>query len=179
MRELGEILNLGIEYRRTLFLPFRKTISQISGNIRNKSVVIFSSHSRQSPNRIVAQIQLQAKNDISFYATKKRLGYSFLRVLSRDIVISHNPILDRKILFRCNNSDFADELFRYEEICEKFDNLFSDKFNTGIFTLGESSVFYYEKINFLTKRRRMRFKVAVDLMCDLLDVLYFYNKRVK
>lgn len=174
MQKLGKILNLSPRWSCGLFI---KRVSQIDGNIRGKQVTIFSSRSIRSPKRIVVQICLKKRNDVSFCTTKKRLGYSFLRVLLRDIVKSGDPILDRKLIFRCNRPQFAQEVFKYEEICEKFDKLFSKKLNNGILTLGESSIFYYESIGFLTNSRREEFKTAVDLMCDLLDVLKFYNKE--
>lgn len=179
MRKLSEILDFKAEWRSVVLCPFIKKIAQITGNVRDKYITVFSTRGRCTQNRVVAQILLNKRNNISFYAARKRLGYSVLKVLASDVIVSHDPILDRKLIFRCNEPKFAEEVFQYEEICEKFDKIFSYKFNNGVLTLGKSSIFYYEMVGFLTKTRRERFGTAIDLMCDLLDVLYFYNKKIQ
>lgn len=176
MQKLAKLMGLMVKKQSSSFFPFFKKISYLSGNIRNKEINVFYNRSSKFPTRIVAQINLKKINPIKFSASRKRLGYNLLKALGHCIILSQNLILDRKILFQSNDQFFAKEVFKYEEICDKFDTLFSYKLNNGIISIGESSIFYYEMAGFLTKKRRERFVIAIDLLCDLFDVLYFSNR---
>ncbi len=179
MQKLANSLELEVNWQKIPMLPFAKKIYHLSGIIRNKNIEIFPTKFSRSQKRIVAQIPLTFINPVTFTASRKRLGYNFLKIIKHDIITAHDPILDRKIIFRSNHLSFAEMVLQYEEIQDKLDTLFSYKFNSGILTLGQASIFYYELIGFLTETRRKRFQIAIDLMCDLLDVLYFYNKRIQ
>ncbi len=178
MKQFARLLNLKLEGKKCFTLlsnEGRKGF--LRGNIIGKNFDIFFTTSSKCQKRLVAQVILKTPNNVHFIATKKRLGYSLLKVLGKKIILSHDPILDRKIAFQSNDFKFAEYVFQYEEICEKFDALFSHKFTDGILELGTSSIFYYENIAFLNKNRRERFLIAINLICDLFDVLYFYNKQ--
>ncbi|MDR2436045.1 MAG: hypothetical protein LBD33_01895 [Puniceicoccales bacterium] len=177
MRKLAKLTGLAVEYRRLLMFPCFKRISRLRGNIRNKNVEIFTINSAQLPGNMVAQIKLEQGDGIYFSAKRRRLGVALAQALGRPIVKSGDMILDRKIVFQARDPDFAGKLFEYEEIRDKFDALLSNKFSRGILTIGQCSIFYHEPAGIMTKGRRKRFATAVDLLCDLFDVLYFFRHK--
>jgi hypothetical protein len=178
MLKLAKSVGLVAEYVRPLWFPFCRTVAFLSGNVRGKSVKIFTIRSVKMPTNLVAQVKLQWRNEAYFSATRRSFGVSLIKILGRPVMNSGDIILDRKIVFQANDSDFARKIFEYEEIREKFDALFSHKFSRGALVIGESSIFYREPSGILSKKKRQRFAIAVDLLCDLFDVLYFHRYQI-
>jgi hypothetical protein len=178
MLKLAKLTGLSPKQSRLLWFPCFKKVDFMSGSVRGKDVDVFVTRSVRLPANLVARISLNWKNDSCFLAMKKRIGVSLLKILGRPVVNSGDGILDRKVVFQSNDIDFAKMIFEYEEIREKFDALFSDKFGTGTLAVGESSIFYRESSGILFQKKRRRFAVAIDLLCDLFDILYFYRRNI-
>jgi hypothetical protein len=177
MLKLAKLTGLAAEYRRLFLFPCFKRISRLSGNIRNKNMEIFTMSSARIPGNMVAQIKLEQGNGIYFSARRRRLGVALAQALGRPIVKSGDVILDRKIIFQARDPDFAGKIFEYEEIRDKFDALLSSRFSSGILTVCQCSIFYHEPMGIMTKGKRKRFAIAVDLLCDLFDVLHFFKHK--
>ncbi|MDR2721235.1 MAG: hypothetical protein LBB15_03020 [Puniceicoccales bacterium] len=177
MLKLAKLTGLTVEYGRSPLFPCFKKISQLSGNIRGKNVEIFTTNSARIPGNMVVQIKLEHGNGIHFSANRKKFGAALARALGQPMVKSGDIILDRKITFQAHDLDFARKIFEYEEIRDKLDLLLSNKFSMGILAIGQYSIFYHEPMGIMTKGKRRRFSIAVDLLCDLFDVLYFFRHK--
>jgi hypothetical protein len=178
MLKLAKLMELTAECKRMLLFPFFKRVRRLSGNVRGKHVEIFITRSVQISTNMVAQIKLNWENETHFSAMRKGLGFALMKALGRPIMKSEDVILDRKITFQAEDIAFARKVFAYEEIRDKFDALWSGKFTNGVLIVGQSSIFYHEPANILTRKKRERFVVAIDLLCDLYDILYFYKREI-
>ncbi|MDR3274191.1 MAG: hypothetical protein LBS87_02560 [Puniceicoccales bacterium] len=178
MLKLAKLAGLTAEYKRALLFPFFKRILRLEGSVRGKHVEIFVTRSTRIPTNMVAQIKLKEDSDLYFSAMRKRFGVALMKALGRPIVKSGDVILDRKIIFLADDINFAGKVFEYDETKNKFDALWSSKFSRGILVIGRSSIFYHEPAGILTQKKRERFIVAIDLLCDLYDILYFYRHKI-
>jgi hypothetical protein len=178
MLKLAELTGLVPQWGRLPWFPFLKRVRALSGTVRGKSVEVFTTRSARMPTNLVARVKLPWENDSCISATRKRFGASLLRIIGRRIVASGDIILDRKITFQANDSDFAGKIFAYEEVREKFDTLFSHRLGTGTLAIGESSIFYRESSGILTRKKCQRFAIAIDLLCDLFDILDLYRRDI-
>ncbi|MDR0715341.1 MAG: hypothetical protein LBF25_00950 [Puniceicoccales bacterium] len=178
MLKLAKLTGLTAECKRMFLFPFFRRVRRLSGNIRGKHVKIFITRSVQISTNMVAQIKLNWENETHFSAMRRGLGVALMRALGRPIVKSEDVILDRKITFQAEDIAFVRKVFTYEEIRDKFDALWSRKFTNGVLIVGQSSIFYHEPASILTRKKRERFVVAIDLLCDLYDILYFYKRKI-
>ncbi|MDR1255824.1 MAG: hypothetical protein LBJ94_02800 [Puniceicoccales bacterium] len=178
MLKLAKLAGLAVEYGGMPLFPCFKRVRRLWGNIRGKRVEVFIARPSRIATNMVAQIKLNWHNEVHFSAMRKKLGLALMRVLGRPIVASGDIILDRKITFQSKDMNFAKRIFAYEEIRDKFDALWTDKLSGGVLLIGQSSIFYREPASILTRRKRARFAIAIDLLCDLFDILYFYRYKI-
>lgn len=148
----------------------------LRGKIRNKRFEIFSQSERSgSVNSQRVAIRLLEpelpKSELKFELRPRKRSFSLVSLLGKPLIPLENSLIDRRVVFSCNDGIFARQFREYEELMEALLQAFCLGSHHGILWFRKGQLCYTERAHLKDQNDVERLDSILLLCADLADLI--------
>lgn len=148
----------------------------LRGKIRNKRFEIFSQSGKSgtvnSQRVSIRLLEPELPNThLKFELRPRKRGSSLLSLLGKPVVSMENALVDRRVVFSCNDGIFARQFREYEELMEALFQAFCLGSHHGILWFRKGQLCYTERAHLKDENDVQRLESILLLCADLADLI--------